>query len=381
MKTRYEIYLWGAGSMEMTIRSLVLPEVTIKGIVDVQAGHIREKDGLPVLLPQEVGSFDAVVVTAKRPEDIRSMYLELGYPEEKLVLPWLGVQQACKCLDLVKWKRLLGASEEQRQRWRAENAPYETGVDFPRIHSAEELLREVIRQRKSICRFGDGEFEIMRMKNRAWFQTASAALAERLRVAVRETMPGICVCLADNFGSLAQYTEEAADDIRQYMTQPGARREITAFLSHEVTYYDTYVTRPYMIYRDKQHARRIFSLWKQIFAGRNVLLVEGEHACSGKGSDMFSGCARVQRILAPDAEAFSVYDSLLVRVRECAERDDLILLRLGPAATVMARDLALEGYQAIDIGQLDNEYDWYRMGTEKRVPIPGKLVAELSRSV
>ena len=381
MKKRYEIYLWGAGNMEAVVRALVLPEVTIKGIVDVQAGRIREKDGLPVLLPQEVGSFDAVVVTAKRPEAIRSMYLELGYPEEKLVLPWLGVQQACRCLDIGKWERLLGALEEQRQRWRAENAPYEAGVDFPRIHSAEELLREVIRQRKSICRFGDGEFEIMRMKNRAWFQTASVALAERLRAAVRETMPGICVCLADNFGSLAQYTEEAADDIRQYMTQPGVRRDVTDFLSRDVVYYDTYVSRPYLIYQDKQHAKRIFSLWKQLFQGRKILLVEGEHACSGKGSDLFFGCADLRRILTSDTEAFAVYDTLLARVRECADRDDLILLRLGPAATVMARDLALEGYQAIDFGQLDNEYDWYRMGAEKRMPIPGKLVAELSRSV
>lgn len=381
MKKRYEIYLWGAGNMEAVVRALVLPEVTIKGIVDVQAGRIREKDGLPVLLPQEVGSFDAVVVTAKRPEAIRSMYLELGYPEEKLVLPWLGVQQACRCLDIGKWERLLGALEEQRQRWRAENAPYEAGVDFPRIHSAEELLREVIRQRKSICRFGDGEFEIMRMKNRAWFQTASVALAERLRAAVRETMPGICICLADNFGSLAQYTEEAADDIRQYMTQPGVRRDVTDFLSRDVVYYDAYVSRPYLIYQDKQHAKRIFSLWKQLFQGRKILLVEGEHACSGKGSDLFFGCADLRRILTSDTEAFAVYDTLLARVRECADRDDLILLRLGPAATVMARDLALEGYQAIDFGQLDNEYDWYRMGAEKRMPIPGKLVAELSRSV
>ncbi len=381
MKTRYEIYLWGAGNMEMTIRSLVLPEVTIKGIVDVQAGHIREKDGLRVLLPQEVGSFDAVVVTAKRPEAIRSMYLELGYPEEKLVLPWLGVQQACKCLDLGKWKRLLGASEEQRQRWRAENAPYEAGVDFPQIHPSEELLLEVIRHHKSICRFGDGEFEIMRMKNRDWYQTASAALAGRLRAAIREHSLRLCVCVADNFGSLTQYTEEAADDIRQYMTQPGVRRDVTDFLSRDVVYYDAYVSRPYLIYHDKQHAKRIFSLWKQLFQGRKILLVEGEHACSGKGSDLFFGCADLRRILTSDTEAFAVYDALLARVRECADRDDLILLRLGPAATVMARDLALEGYQAIDIGQLDNEYDWYCMRTEKRVPIPGKLVAELSRSV
>ena len=35
------------------------------------------------------------------------------------------------------------------------------------------------------------------------------------------------------------------------------------------------------------------------------------------------------------------------------------------------------GIQAIDIGQLDNEYDWYRMGANDRVPIAGKMTAEV----
>ena len=51
-------------------------------------------------------------------------------------------------------------------------------------------------------------------------------------------------------------------------------------------------------------------------------------------------------------------------------------ISLGPSATVLAYDLAKEGYQALDIGQLDNEYDWYLQGTEERTEIHGKMVAE-----
>ena len=375
------IYLWGAGRMEPVIRDLVLPGVAIKGIVDVQAEKLREKDGLPVLPPEAAKDFDAMVVTVLHPDDIRRQYLALGYPEEKLVLPWQGVAHDCPYLDLGKWARLLAGTEAERQRWRAANAPYEAGVAFPVIHPAAELLREVIRRRLSICRFGDGEFEIMHGRNRDWYQSSSAMLTTRLRAVVQERSPRLCVCLADNFGSLAQYTEAAADDIRAYMTQPGVRQEIIDVLSRDVTYYDAYVTRPYLIYRDKRHAREIFALWKQVFAGRNLLLVEGVHARSGEGNDLFDGCASLSRILTPDAEAFSQYEEILARVQSRAAQDTLILLRLGPAATVMARDLALAGYQAIDIGQLDNEYDWYRLGVTARVPIPGKLTAEARGSV
>ena len=42
----------------------------------------------------------------------------------------------------------------------------------------------------------------------------------------------------------------------------------------------------------------------------------------------------------------------------------------------MVADVAAMGVQAIDIGQLDNEYDWYQMGVDTRVPIPGKMTAE-----
>ena len=375
------IYLWGAGEMEPVIRDLILPGVVIKGIVDLQAERLREKDGLPVLPPDAIGDFAAMVVTVLHPEDIRRQYLALGYPEERLILPWQGVERACPYLDQGKWARLLAGTEAKRQRWRAANAPYEAGVAFPVIRPAAELLGEVFRHRLSVCRFGDGEFEIMRSRNRAWFQSSSAMLTARLRAIVRETSPRLCVCLADDFGALTQYTEAAADDIRHYMTQPGVREEVIGFLSREVTYYDAYVSRPYLIYRDKRHARELFALWKQIFAGRDLLLVEGAHACSGKGNDLFDGCASLSRLLTPDTEAFSQYEEILTRVQSCAAQGTLILLRLGPTATVMAHDLALAGYQAIDIGQLDNEYDWYRLGVTARVPIPGKLTAEAMGSV
>ena len=63
-------------------------------------------------------------------------------------------------------------------------------------------------------------------------------------------------------------------------------------------------------------------------------------------------------------------------IQRHANATDLVLISLGPTATVLVADVAKMGIQAIDIGQLDNEYDWYRMGVTDRVPIIGKMTAE-----
>lgn len=45
-------------------------------------------------------------------------------------------------------------------------------------------------------------------------------------------------------------------------------------------------------------------------------------------------------------------------------------------ATVLAYDLAKEGYQAIDIGHIDIEYEWYKRASLKKIAIPGKYTNE-----
>ena len=71
------------------------------------------------------------------------------------------------------------------------------------------------------------------------------------------------------------------------------------------------------------------------------------------------------------------YERILNAVKQNIADDTLVLISLGPTATVLAYDLAMEGVQAIDIGQLDNEYDWFLRGVLERIKIPGKCVAEV----
>ena len=44
----------------------------------------------------------------------------------------------------------------------------------------------------------------------------------------------------------------------------------------------------------------------------------------------------------------------------------------------MAYDLAKKGYQAIDFGQVDNEYEWFLRQATERIVIEGKSVSEVA---
>ena len=58
----------------------------------------------------------------------------------------------------------------------------------------------------------------------------------------------------------------------------------------------------------------------------------------------------------------------------------IVLVSLGPAATVIAKRLSNEGIWTIDIGHFDLQYEYYLRGKTHRVKVPGKYDNELGTS-
>jgi hypothetical protein len=75
-------------------------------------------------------------------------------------------------------------------------------------------------------------------------------------------------------------------------------------------------------------------------------------------NDLLDTAASVERILCPSQNAFDSYDMI---VKECMKqpKDKLFLISLGAAAKPLVTDLFHAGYRAIDIGNLDTEYEWF----------------------
>lgn len=377
-----QIYIWGAGFYAQQILDEIdVAKATVIGIIDSD----EKKEGnqlfypIPVILPSNVFDkrFDYIIISVKNYEPIENACKKIGIASEKIIVYWKEKKD-----DYIFIKRSEQVArliqERQIYKYRLDSAPYEWKIKkSPKIYEGAELLKRIVKNRSSLCRFGDGEFEMIRGKERPWFQNPDDALGKRLKEILSTNDESINIAIAQNFYDLDKYKESAADSIRAYMFG-NTRDYILDLIDENRVYYDAYVTRPYIIYKDKKNADEIFLLFKKVWKDRKVLVVEGEYSRIGIGNDLLDCANSVARILCPFKNAWSKYDSILKVILEKVSKETLICISLGPAATVLAYDLAREGFQALDIGQLDNEYEWYLQEVEERIKIQGKMVVELS---
>lgn len=374
------VFIWGYGNnFDIVYKALRTGKTRVLGVIDSDISKQGKSiiDGLKIYSPNEIckEKFDFIVISPFYAESIIKTCRSMGIDSEKIIHYW-GNTDAYNFISRQIKDSFYLEQDDLKDKLKNDNIIYEQGLEkTPTIISSEMLLEKIIKDNSSLCRFGDGEFEMIRRRKRPWFQVSNEKLSGRLKEVISSDDKTINIAIANLYGVLDKYTEEAAFAMRKYLT-PETRMEHYRYLKFNRNYFDAYVTRPYLIYNDKQYAIKIFELWKQIFYARNILLVEGMYSRFGVSNDLLDGVKSIRRIICPPKNAFSKYDSIFDTVRKIARKDDLILITLGPTATVLAYDLAKAGYQSIDIGQLDNEYDWYLRKAEKQIPIKGKGVAE-----
>lgn len=240
--------------------------------------------------------------------------------------------------------------------------------------SIEETLEKINKEHCSVSRFGDGEYKWMAELPQTSFQRPSKELRQRLIEIAKSDEDNHLVCLSDGFGKLDYLSADAQYFWYGFMGEH--RERWISFLKPGKVYYNTNMTRPYMDYKDKTPCSHRFQLLKEIWRDRDIILIEGDKSRLGIGNDLFHTAKSVRRILAPARDAFGKYDEILQAACEM-EKDALYLIALGPTATVLAYDLHRTGRQALDVGHVDIEYEWFKMGATKKVSIENKFVNEV----
>lgn len=250
---------------------------------------------------------------------------------------------------------------------------YRNTHKVPKVASIRETIQYVLDTNCSVSRFGDAEMKILH-GDKITYQANSAELCKNLIDVLNKPVPKHITCLIDAFENLDKYDAHHKQFWRWHLSY--YRSTWYKYLLKDRLYYNTHMSRCYMMYKDKSHAGEYFDMLKRIWKGKNILLVEGLRSCLGVGNDLFAECKQIIRILGPQVSAFSKYDDILREILRYPAKDWQIILALGPTACVLAYDLAQKGYQAIDIGNVDTEYEWYKMGALTKVPIPNKYVHE-----
>ncbi|SEC07367.1 SP_1767 family glycosyltransferase [Paenibacillus sp. GP183] len=245
-------------------------------------------------------------------------------------------------------------------------------LSAPQIKSIDDTIAEILKNRTSVGRYGDGEFKLMNNQNIS-FQVFNSLLSQRLKEILLNEDPNFLVCLPDVFKDLSHYEDEPRNYWKLHMAK--FRVKWYKFLNHEKVYYNSFISRCYYSYRDKSRCSEWFTQLKKIWDGREIVLVEGRKSRLGIGNDLFVNAKSIQRILVPEEDAFLEYDRILTETKKM-DKCKLLLLAVGPTATVLANDLYKEGYQAIDIGHLDIEYEWFLRKAKTKTKIENKYVNE-----
>lgn len=384
------VYIFGTGKGKLYVnRCLIRNEIEILGYIDnYKANMVRKYEGIPVIKQNELDKdFDYIIVSLMQYDNVEEQLLNQGIEQSKIIcffkLSDVDNEEYWSVLDSFKWKvELVWKHYKSITIPTIDNLNYElyrdslvVQKDCPKIIDVEHTVEILKNKKKCLARFGDNEFELMCGRVKTNYQTADIKLEKRLKEVLHSEMDNLMVAIADNYGSLDKYTDDAAKDIRSYLTKE-VRQDHIRLLDMNKQYYDAYLSRPYIIYRDKKNAADRFENIKSLWRSEDVLIVEGEYTRFGVGNDLLEGALSISRLLVPGKNAFSEYDKILKAVRKYG-KEKLILVILGPTATVMAYDLARENYWVVDIGQLDVEYEWYLRGVTKRCNIPYKCVSEV----
>ena len=244
----------------------------------------------------------------------------------------------------------------------------------PQIKPLEETVDYICEHKVSVSRFGDGEFKWVYGFRQNSFQRQSRPLSKRLRQVLHEPVDNHILCIPEGAFRLDMYTPEA----RAWWENFDGKYRIlwNNLFDMRRQYYSLYISRPYLDMREKEKAGERFAYISRIWDGKSVLIVEGEKTRLGVHNDLFRTCGRIRRILCPPVNAFTYYDEILHEILARVEPVDLVIIALGPTATILAYDCARLGIQAIDIGHIDIEYEWYKMGAVDKVAVKGKYVNE-----
>lgn len=242
------------------------------------------------------------------------------------------------------------------------------------VRSILETLQLIQEHGASVARFGDGEVDMMTGSSIP-YQDYDPDLAQALlEILQTPSTSNFLVCLPDVFQNLERYNRNATHFWNQHFAR---YQDFYREYCHSPWYGSTFISRPYIDLVDKSQAARFFEALKDVWKGRDLLIVEGETSRSGVGNDLFADAQSIERVICPSRNAFAYYEEILHTVRQKAG-NRLILLMLGPTAKVLARDLNKAGYQAIDLGHIDSEYEWFQMGATHKVKLPHKHTAEFN---
>lgn len=267
------------------------------------------------------------------------------------------------------------AEECENAYYALDNLKYEMEEDLkniqkPKFYTLHETIEKLADTNHSICRFGDGEIDIIRGKDIA-FQKHSHDLAERLKEVLSSNDPNIMIACPNLFNSFGNSDFWARKITRVYYSK--IRSLVMNFINCNLEYYHAGISIPYINsggntdYNFDEHYNKL----KKIWANKDIAIICGDRVFNNIKYNIFENARSVEYLCAPTINAYEQYSDILNKAKKIS-KDKIFIIILGPTATVLAYDLAKAGYRALDLGHFAKDYDAYR----KKIPSNKENICE-----
>ena len=215
--------------------------------------------------------------------------------------------------------------------------------NYSPVLSIDESINYIINHRVSVSRFGDGELKLTRniKKNAAdGYQDNSQLLHKRLNE--------ILYCNINNL-HIAIIHPPTRCGYRWQKDNPANNYQLLIKLGNSIPF----ICPPPRLNADLSSSTNI-NLLKKIWANREIVLVTNSDTKNQADEiKIFDNANSIEFILVTKTQAFANYTEILHMAKHYPQ-DKLFLLACGMTATVLAYDLHIGGYQAIDIGAMIN---------------------------
>ncbi len=211
--------------------------------------------------------------------------------------------------------------------------------------SFSETVQVLAKEKISFARFGDGELKLMlRPTYKLAFQNNSEALRKALADVIefgKKSPTQLLVGFPQTYQDLhwSGVWVDIADETLELFE--GITRTGNA-----------HVTRP-IFFEDLGEAG--VDLWRAVWSGKKVRVITGKGSRFELTDALFDNVESVSYSYSTAAHAFEEIERLKTELSNTSE--DLYLIALGPAGTVLTAELAKTGKWAIDLGHISDSYE------------------------
>jgi glycosyltransferase GT-like protein len=220
-----------------------------------------------------------------------------------------------------------------------------TGFTGERQLTFERTVEQIATRKLSFARFGDGEFRTMlRSEFNLKFQPWSADLAADLREVL--TFDGYD---ADKLMLGFPYPYR---NLHWSGVWLDIWAELRPLLRTDLDYGNSHLSRPIFF---QQLGSRGVDLWRNVWADQDVCIVTGENSRFTLVPELFDNVKSSKFVYSTPVNAYADLPRLM-KVLEDEDPDQLFLLSLGPAGTLVTAWLARMGRWALDIGHISDSW-------------------------